>query len=454
MGVLLDQKTLLLVVTVITLLIGILMLHFVKNNPSIPGPLYWSAGSFFISVATGVYLFYPQVESYFVLVFGGTSAVLGLSLYFAGIQAFNQVKLNYWLILAFPLFELLQGTFFYLVIPMPYMRITLYSIINVLISLFVIREFLRAVSKPYINAYFAGILVFIVFTIIHLIRSYFAFSYRIELTKDLGNVNANLFFFNAITQTILLFVFVLMISIRLSEKLNEKIADQQTLFSIIGHDLTGHIGSISQLLGLINEPGNFDKKHQKYILKDLEKMSVSSFSLLQNLLLWSKNNLQGINLNIQKFNLNKLIEDNLSLMSQSINMKNIKIDCDAITGLQCRGDEQMINTVIRNVISNAIKFTRNEGKISIVCENAGQNIRIKISDNGIGMSEETRLKLFDFHETVSETGTSGEKGTGLGLMLCKEFVEANHGSIRIKSQKNLGTEVIIELPADYSEQIS
>ena len=108
----------------------------------------------------------------------------------------------------------------------------------------------------------------------------------------------------------------------------------------------------------------------------------------------------------------------------------------------------MIDTVIRNLISNAVKFTKTGGEIKIACDNTGMNLLVKISDNGVGMSKDVQNNLFKFNGSVTNTGTGGEKGTGLGLYLCKEFVEENNGSLIVRSHENIGTEVIVSLPAE------
>ena len=443
----LDQKTLLVVVVSITFLMGILMFHFKRNNPSISGPSFWSNGSFLIAFGTVMYLIYPQTESYLVLVVSSTITILGITFYVAGFQLFNGKKISYWILLGIPLAELIQATLFYSIVPVPYLRMAGYSLMNALIGIVMIREFMRPVAKIYRVAYYSGILVFIIYSLTSLVRMVFALYYQPKVSLDLGNANVILFFFHSITQTLLLFVFVLLIGIRLTEELNKKIADQQKFFSIIAHDLNGPVGSIAQILGYVNETEDFPEKEKTVLLNELEKMSQSTYHLLQNLLFWSRKQLDGLSPVIQKFDLNKVIEDNLVLLRHLSRTKKITIDYTPAETLYCMGDERMIDTVIRNLVSNSIKFTHTEGKITIDCQKEESMIRIRIVDNGIGMNEKTRKNLFSFKETTSKSGTGGEGGTGFGLMLCKDFVEENKGSISIHSEENKGTEIVLTFMA-------
>ncbi|MFY9154478.1 MAG: HAMP domain-containing sensor histidine kinase [Prolixibacteraceae bacterium] len=295
-------------------------------------------------------------------------------------------------------------------------------------------------------AYRIGAVLFIIYGLTSLSRVFFAFVFKPQLMVEMEPVNVVLFFIFCLSQPLLLFAFMLMVNLELTERLNEKIASQQKFYSIISHDLIGPVGSISQMLGMVNEPVSLTEKERNYMLKELEKMSDLTYHLLKNLLLWSRNQLNGILPTINSFDLNKVILQNVELQRYVSKLKQISILYSEYPGLMCRADEQMIDTVIRNLISNAIKFSYPEGEIVVECLLAGPNVQVKISDSGIGMSESTLKNLFVNHELVVKTGTGGEHGTGLGLMLCKNFVEDNFGSLKVVSSENVGTEVLVTLP--------
>lgn len=445
----LDQNTLIAVICSITFLMGILMLHFAKNNPSISGPSLWSSGSFSILLGIAFYFSYPQ--SAVMVVFASTSVILGVSLFFAGIRSFNRRKTNVWLILAFPLVQFIEAAIFFSVWSLPYLRIALFSSINTILAVLIIREFLRPVSQPYRIAYRSGFFVFLVFGLTSFARVTFALILKPQLIQEMAHVNVVLFFLYCLITVLLLFVFVLMINIELTERLNDKIASQQKFHSIIAHDLIGPVGSISQMLNEINGSGIESEEDRNSILKDLELLSKATYHLLQNLLLWSRNQLDRLSPTIITFDLNMVILRNIELQRQVSKTKNISIVYTENPGLMCYADDRMIDTVIRNLLSNAIKFTHSKGEIVVESENSGVEVQVKIKDSGVGMNESTLNNLFVTHR-VLKAGTGGDMGTGLGLMLCKEFVEQNGGSLKVYSRENIGTEIVIILPAGQQTQ--
>lgn len=441
----LDQKTLIVVVSSITLLMGVLMLHFTRKNSNLKGPEYWSIGSFLIAFGALFFIFSPLEESFIVMVFASTMIVAGISLYYAGIQAFNEVKLYYWIIIGIPIFEFAQALLFFTVWYIPFVRMTIYSIINTVLAVLIIREFLRPVSPIMRLSYILGIIVFGIFGLTSLSRAIFSGFYQPGNSIDLGIINIILFFFHSITQTLLLFVFLLMLSTRLTEKLNKKIEDQQKFFSIIAHDLRGPIGAQSQMLSLCNQPGLIEDNELRPIIRELEKMSFSTYNLLQDLLLWSRNELEGLTANIQVFDIDKVITRNVELLSQFSNTKGVNIEYIKAENYLCKADEKMIETVIRNLISNSIKFTNHGGNIKISSWKSGNEIKISVADNGVGMSEDALSNFRNEKLLISKSNNKTDIGTGLGLKLCVEFIRKNNGTIQINSAINIGTEVIISL---------
>jgi len=145
------------------------------------------------------------------------------------------------------------------------------------------------------------------------------------------------------------------------------------------------------------------------------------------------------------------VQNNISLFNAQIRLKNLKLACNFESDLFVYADFDMTDTVIRNLISNAIKFTPNGGEIEIVLDNidkTNNSCTIAIMDNGIGINKDAQLKVFEIDATVSTLGTNNENGTGLGLKLCKEFLTINKGTIWIESNENKGTSVFISLPIE------
>ena len=443
----LDLNTLLYVSGAISFLFALLMFLFYKLTPTIKGPLQWSLGSFSAVLGALLLAAYPVVPGYVAYVFGGIFTIIAIVYYLAGIRIYKNLQINFLLSYGLVFSQFFFGTLFYVILPMPNVRMVLFSAVCIVGMLLIVREFLQPVQKAYRLAFILSSLVFGISALTSLFR---IISIIVLLPGDAhAPTNANLLFYfmTSITQALLMFSFLLLISIKISEKLEMKIEAQRKFFSIIAHDLSGPVGTATQMLELANNDDDIDVDRKNIIYHEVEKLSGSTYQLLQKLLFWSRNQLDSLNPDIQKFDLNKIILENIELLRHISANKDIAIVYEPKPELFCRGDAQMIDTVVRNLVSNSVKFTRSGGQVIIACEKSGNNLLVKILDNGIGMSPEVLHNLFKFNGSATKTGTSGEKGTGLGLYLCKEFVEENDGSLIIHSHENAGTEVVVSLVA-------
>lgn len=217
------------------------------------------------------------------------------------------------------------------------------------------------------------------------------------------------------------------------------------ILSIISHDLRGTIGAISSLIDLLlNEEYELTPAEKDRFLYDMNISAKSSLSILENLHNWSRNAKGKIKADFLVFNLNEVVNDVLSFNRSVFRTKSIVLSNNLSELMYIKGDRDMIHTVIRNVISNALKFTRKNGSVYIDQNKDDEKFYIIVKDTGIGM-DEARLKEINSPKVKSMEGTDGETGTGLGLSLVREFVEKNKGSLEIKSVKGEGTTVIIGL---------
>jgi signal transduction histidine kinase len=171
-----------------------------------------------------------------------------------------------------------------------------------------------------------------------------------------------------------------------------------------------------------------------------------SHNLLQNLLQWSRSQTGRIDFSPRIINIHDLVNQNFELLKQTAAKKEISLVNEVDKIINIEADEDMTDTIFRNLITNAIKFTPEGGSIKIDATQQGSMALINVSDTGVGMDEETKSKLFRLDVNHSSLGTSQEKGTGLGLILCKEFVEKHNGKIWIESSKGEGTTFTFTLP--------
>jgi len=229
--------------------------------------------------------------------------------------------------------------------------------------------------------------------------------------------------------------------LKISEhNLKELNATKDKFFSIIAHDLKNPFQS---LLGfsetLYNDRESLTEDQINEYTRLLYESSQNLYNLLGNLLQWAKSQLGSINLSPIKMNLHDSIDDVLSLFKISAEKKNIQIENEVEEKYNVLADKHVVSTVLRNLISNAIKFTNKGGKISISAKQEDHKVRISVKDNGKGISSEDLEKLFRIDETYSTRGTENESGTGLGLILCKELINKSEGEINVESSLGKGS---------------
>jgi PAS domain S-box-containing protein len=229
-------------------------------------------------------------------------------------------------------------------------------------------------------------------------------------------------------------------------RLQELNSTKDKLFSILSHDLKVPFTSIvgfSELL--IENIRNKDFEDIENFATVISESSQNAMNLLTNLIDWSRLQTGTIKFNPEVFDLNTIISEVMGLLQTSAQKKSIVITSDVPSGLNVFADKFMINTVLRNLISNALKFTYPDGKILISAEKNETEVLIKVIDNGVGMSQEAIEKLFRF-SNYSTPGTQNEKGTGLGMILVEEFVTKHKGKIRVESEIGKGSSFIFTLP--------
>lgn len=231
------------------------------------------------------------------------------------------------------------------------------------------------------------------------------------------------------------------------EALKELNATKDKFFSIIAHDLKNPLqGLLSSSEVLYKFYEAFDESKKKELIQRFYNSSQQFSALLKNLLTWSLSQQGRIRLNPKEINIAVIIEENIELIKETAEKKNIKYSTDIKNDSIAWADKNMIRTVIRNLVSNALKFTHSGGEINIKIEHSKPYINIIVSDNGIGIPPEDIPGLFKLDTYKSNKGTLGEKGTGLGLILCKEFVEKNNGIIHVGSIPGKGSIFTVSLP--------
>lgn len=233
----------------------------------------------------------------------------------------------------------------------------------------------------------------------------------------------------------------------IEEELRAANRDKDKFFTIIAHDLKNPL-HVLKLSSEILVSGNLPKLDSdvEMLHKQIYKSVNSLGDLLENLLQWARAQSGRIDFQPEEFDISELISKETELLSENARNKNITLFSKVPDKLYVYADKVMIATIIRNLISNAIKFTNNGGEVILTNDYNEDLVEISVIDNGIGISKEEIADLFDISVHQTKKGTNNESGTGLGLILCKEFIEWNSGAISVISTKNEGTEFKFTVP--------
>jgi signal transduction histidine kinase len=232
-----------------------------------------------------------------------------------------------------------------------------------------------------------------------------------------------------------------------NEQLQYLVKEKDKIFSIIAHDLKNPFNAIIGFSNLLAEQvREKDLDGIESYAEIIQQSSYRALDLLMNLLEWARSQTGRMNFNPEKFDITGLISEVLLLLSSNADQKGITIDKTLPAESWVNADKAMISTVLRNLISNAIKFTKPEGRINITVTATEQGVTIAVQDNGVGIPNATLGRLFSLEGSGSTPGTNDEQGTGLGLILCREFIEKHGGNISVESEVGKGSCFTFILP--------
>ncbi|WP_421918693.1 tetratricopeptide repeat-containing sensor histidine kinase [Marinifilum sp.] len=282
-----------------------------------------------------------------------------------------------------------------------------------------------------------------------------------KLDKERALTNSLIVFFVITTALLILVCFLYKSKTKINDRIkkingmleeyNQELkisnATKDRFFSIIAHDLRSPFNSILGFSELIKE--ELKKGKDLDLIEEfnanINESSNCLFTLLENLLQWAKSQRGELEFNPVQFDLYQLVESTLIIFKLKAASKSICLSSNVKPGTEAFGDINMVSTILRNLIGNALKFTESKGKIIISADIIKGFVFLKVKDSGIGISKENQEKLFKLHCNYTTVGTADETGSGFGLILCKEFAEKNGGDIWVESEENKGSEFIISL---------
>jgi ligand-binding sensor domain-containing protein/signal transduction histidine kinase len=235
------------------------------------------------------------------------------------------------------------------------------------------------------------------------------------------------------------------------DELNELNATKDRFFSILAHDLKNPFSSLYSLSELaVDQYEHMEENEKLLTLQKINQSSELIYKLLENLLTWSRSQRGDLDYSPELFNLSALAEVNLNLHRLAAEKKKIRLVSEMPEDLKVFADREMINTVIRNLVNNAVKYSHPGGSVELRILQKDPVAEIRVRDEGTGISPENLEKIFRIDTKFKLPGTGGEKGTGLGLTLCRDFVEKNAGRIRAESIAGEGTTFIVTIPLSAS----
>lgn len=241
---------------------------------------------------------------------------------------------------------------------------------------------------------------------------------------------------------------------RQNEKLEDHVEELQKLnrtkdhfFSIIAHDLKNPVSALTGISEFVKDNiSKLDKKDAQEYINSISKSAYSIYDLLVNLLNWSQTQSKSITCSPAHVNVKEVVQKNVILLDQQFRNKHITLNLNIAEEHVIFADYNMFDTVVRNLLSNSVKFTEYNGSVTVSSVIHDAEIVISVSDTGVGMSDDQLQRLFKLDKDNISVGTAGERGTGLGLVICRDFIEANKGKINVTSKPGAGTTFYISLP--------
>ncbi|MBE0651308.1 MAG: HAMP domain-containing histidine kinase [Bacteroidales bacterium] len=430
----------------ISVIMGLYMLFLHNSAKSVKGPIYWAVGNLLIGVGLMLRLITP-IDDFMSHTETTLFVTFGLYVYLAGIWSFKKKEIKRWVVIFFPLFDLVQTLVFFHFLPSRRIRIVLHILVLVIFSAISIYEMLQLdAERKYLRKIFRlNALSFIAFLTVLIAGMAFVAMYPQQNEIDYAWMIA--YGLAGGLMTALTFGFLSAVNLQLYMELAEQLKTKSKFFSIITHDLRGPVGTLMGFVNLLNNQEDLDEQQRLKVMENLEILSQSSFHLLQNLLEWANTSVDISKFEEEVIDLNQLIDSNIKFFQSLTLLKSIRLEFQQDEDVYVKGNSKMIETVIRNLVSNAIKFTPRGGLVTITSEKDTSRVRLTVGDTGVGIEPKRLGKIFDMENTHTTNGTNGESGSGLGLALCKDFVTKNGGTIRVESQVNAGTRFIVDLPS-------
>jgi signal transduction histidine kinase len=372
----------------------------------------------FLCIAIGLFIWLTEVEVFAYTMLYFQPAVVVMMLYYLGVSGYKSIRRRKW-----------QDIVYFASIAI---------LIAALLNDMMVANSQSTRTKGY-TVHFA-MQIFVLAQAVMIIKSWInAYIDKERLHREIEDININL------EKRVVIRTRELNMR---NKELEDALRFKDRIFSIIAHDLKSPIASLIQNSELISLEGSPEKRNQ--IMTSFKKLAYSAGDLIDNLLYWGRSQGEQIVCHPAECDISGIIQENIKLFDEIAKQKSVSLNLHSIDNSKAFCDKELIRIVVRNLVSNALKYSHRGGKVNLNVYKVPENpdrLFIAVKDQGVGMEESFVEKLFGEEEMTTTPGTEMEKGTGLGLRLCYDLIRLNKGNINIKSEPGKGTEFIFDLPA-------
>jgi two-component system, sensor histidine kinase and response regulator len=441
-----DIRTLSINSSIVSFVVALMLWFLYRRTPNINGPKYWVICNFLNGSGMAAFSFSHYISPVYSLLLANILNVSGICLFLVGVWAFKGEKIK-WKFIFGSIFLMFLGTLVFMYIfPNSMLRQVTFSLVIMVCAVVIVYELFGLAPKGLRTAYRVNGFIFVLLIAGLFIRGILAVLQ--PQTNVLASSFANNLFFIIVivVQMSLTFGIFLLVNFRMISQMEETLASKGLIYSILAHDLKGHIGVIDGFAGLLSSDNFNSTDKQKRFTTELKKLSASTYSLMDDLLDWARSQSRNDFYNPKVIDLREMVDASVQIVNNVAQNKQIGFNYEINERYDVYGDERMLSVIIRNLLMNAVKYSFPGGKIRIEAIDRKTTIDLLIKDEGIGFSREKLANLFAYGKNKPGEGTSGEIGYGFGLFVCKDFIQLNHGKISFDSREGAGTTVTVSLP--------
>jgi len=446
-----NLPTLFFILTISKFLFAVVLFYLMFKIPSIKAIGYWAFGSLLSAISTFVLSEFPYPASTIVdfsYSFLFNILLVGSECFFlAGFWSFKGKRINKWVLFIFPFVTAINTVVFSFFFPIIWIRWSINAFLLFLLCTICAFELFESPKKSLNSLFRWNSIFYFLYAATQLIRLVSGVVFRPVNSQATSSVAIYLHAVLGVCLLLFTYNLILIVTTSLNDELDEQIKAKNKLYAIVAHDLRNPLNNLHNYIGILKQSyDRWDTDKVTTWIDDMDKMTSSSRLLLENLLHWSKSQLNEIIVQPKMNIINQVVDEVAISLKYMIDHKKIQFQVQIDPETKAYFDADMITLVIRNLCTNAIKFTAPNGAIQISVVARLSHIEVAVTDNGIGIEQDKLVSVFDSKSNYSTYGTSGEKGSGFGLLLCKEFVELNGGEIWVKSTQHVGSCFAFTLP--------